>query len=104
MQVFNGFTGFDWDDANREKNWMKHKLTWWECEEVFFHQPLYVYHDKRHSSEEERYYALGETTAGRPLFIVFTKRKNKLRVISARSMHKKERKVYHEKAQKDTKI
>jgi uncharacterized protein len=54
--------------------------------------------------KEERYYALGKTTHGRFLFVVFTRRRNRIRVVSARDMHKKERKVYNEKAQKDSAV
>ena len=104
MHVFQQFIGFDWDDANRDKNWQKHHVAWWECEEVFFNQPLYVSRDQRHSLAEERYYALGKTTNGRLLFVVFTRRRNKIRIISARDMHKKEQRIYNEKAQKDTAI
>ena len=104
MRVFPQFSGFDWDDANREKNWHQHKVAWWECEEVFFNQPLYVYPDERHSLKEERFYALGRTNSSGLLFTVFTRRRSKIRVISARDMHKKERKVYLEKAQRDSKV
>lgn len=104
MKLFSGFSGFDWDSANREKNWIQHQVAWWECEEMFFNQPLYVFLDTGHSSGEERYYALGRTNHARLLFIVFTRRKNRIRIISARDMHKKERKVYHEKAKKDSEV
>ena len=104
MQLYQHFTGFEWDSANREKNWQKHRVAWWECEEAFFNQPLYVSPDQRHSLKEERYYALGRTTRGRFLFVVFTRRRNKVRIISARDMHKKERRIYNEKAQKDSAV
>jgi uncharacterized DUF497 family protein len=104
MQLFSQFDGFDWDNANRDKNLHRHNVAWWECEEVFFNQPLYVFKDERHSLIEVRYYALGRTSLSRLLFIVFTHRKSRIRVISARDMHKKERKVYIEKAQRDSKI
>lgn len=104
MQIFSQFSGFDWDDANRDKNWRKHRVAWWECEEIFFNQPLYIFPDPRHSLMEERYYALGKTNSSRMLFVVFTRRKSKIRIISARDMHKKERKVYLEKAQKDSEV
>ena len=104
MEIFSKFTGFEWDDSNRNKNWEKHRVTWVECEEVFFNQPLYVMSDPLHSVAEERFYVLGRTNSKRLLFLVFTHRKTKIRIISARDMHKKERKVYNEKAQKDSKI
>ena len=81
MQLFPKLQGFEWDDANRDKNWLTHKVAWWECEEVFFNQPLYVYPDERHSLTEARFYALGKTNSSRFLFMVFTRRKAKVRII-----------------------
>ena len=87
-------TGFDWDKANVEKNWKKHRVNPFECEEAFFNEPFYVYEDKKHSEKETRFYALGQTLAGRLLFIVFTVRSRLIRVISVRNMSRKEREVY----------
>jgi len=33
-------TGFEWDEGNKDKNWIKHKVSNSECEEIFFNQPL----------------------------------------------------------------
>ncbi len=91
---------FEWDSHNADKIHEKHKVTAAECEQIFFNLPLIVSEDVRHSHVENRFYALGQTDAERMLFLVFTVRKNKIRVISARTMSKKERRVYqaHEKA------
>jgi uncharacterized protein len=104
MDLFPQFNGFDWDEGNRQKNWRRHKVAWWECEEVFFNQPLYVFLDRHHSQKEERYYLLGKTHSNRLLFIVFTRRGSNIRIVSARDMSRRERKVYLEKAEKDTNI
>lgn len=104
MHLFPRFTAFDWDEGNREKNWRRHRVAWWECEEVFFNQPLYVFADQPHSGREERFYVLGRTHDQRLLFVVFTGRGSRIRLISARDMNRRERKVYLEKAQKDTKV
>jgi uncharacterized protein len=104
MEIFQQFQGFDWDDANKDKKWHSHTVAWWECEEVFFNQPLYVHKDNRYSLIEERFYSLGKTNNSRLIFMVFTRRKSKIRVISARDMHKKERKIYYEKAKRDSKV
>jgi hypothetical protein len=93
--------GFDWNEANITKNWLKHKVTPSECEQVFFNQPLVVQGDLEHSENEERYYALGRTDLKRTLFIAFTVRNKLIRVISARDMSRKERRVYND-AQKNT--
>ena len=88
--------GFDWDENNRDKNWEKHEVLASECEEVFFSLPLLLQSDDAHSLNEPRYYVLGHTIAGRRLFIAFTLREDKIRVISARGMSKKERKIYEQ--------
>jgi uncharacterized DUF497 family protein len=90
--------GFQWDEGNSQKNWDKHRVTGSECEQVFFNQPLLVKDDISHSKTESRYYALGRTDANRQLFLVFTVRENLIRVISARDMSRRERKVYEKVA------
>ena len=87
---------FDWDDGNRNKNWIKHQVSTTECEEVFFNLPLLLVDDVQHSQEEKRVYSLDQTNAGRRLFISFTIRTDKIRVISARDMSRKEREAYAE--------
>jgi hypothetical protein len=87
-------TGFQWDAGNREKNWIKHRVTEGECERVFFNQPLIAASDKKHSQSEERFFALGQTNQGRLLFVVYAIRGKRIRVISARDMNKAEREVY----------
>lgn len=53
-----------------------------------------------------RLYALGQTDAGRRLFVVFAVREELIRIISARDMSRRERKVYAdaEKEEKDTQV
>jgi uncharacterized protein len=87
-------TGFDWDDANGPKNWDRHRVTPEEAEDVFFNEPLVVRSDTGHSRREKRYYALGQTSAGRYLFVAFTLRASLLRVISVREMNQRERETY----------
>lgn len=96
MIDLNSVTGFDWDENNREKNREKHQVSAGECEEVFFNIPLLLEDDLAHSQKEPRYYVLGHTIAGRRLFIAFTLREDKIRVISARDMSKKERSIYEQ--------
>jgi len=87
-------TGFEWDKHNSEKVRTRHDVTPVECEQVFFNLPVIAGDDQKHSETENRFYVLGQTDSGRLLFLVFTVRKDKLRVISARDMNKKERRVY----------
>jgi len=92
---------FDWDDGNAEKSWQRHGVRASECEEVFFNRPLLVLEDPKHSSDESRILALGRTHAGRRLLVVFTQRGNRIRVISARDMSRRERRSYSD-AEKET--
>ncbi|MBU1600197.1 BrnT family toxin [bacterium] len=94
MKIFSQIKGFEWDEGNINKNWEKHKVTHVECEEIFFKEPLIVQQDTTHSMFEERYFALGKTDKERLLFVIFTLRGDKIRVISARDMNKKERRCY----------
>jgi len=96
MSDLDRFTGFDWDEGNRDKNWQKHRVSTAECEEVFFNLPLLLENDAGHSQLEPRFLALGQTNAGRPLFIVFTIRQEKIRIISARDMSQRERDHYEQ--------
>jgi uncharacterized protein len=90
-------TGFDWDERNINKNWEKHKVKYTESEEIFFNTPIIVDIDKNEIIyHEERKLAYGITDAGRFLFVAFTVRNNKIRVISARDMSRKERGFYEE--------
>ena len=94
INEFEQFTGFQWDKGNIDKNLLKHQVQNWECEQIFFNEPLIILDDPRHSLSEKRWAAFGQTDAGRLLTIIFTKREKLLRIISARDMNRKERKFY----------
>lgn len=97
-----GCIGFEWDEANARKNWDRHRVTPEEAEDVFFHEPLVVRSDLRHSKKEKRYYALGRTNAERRLFLAFTVRRGRIRVISVRDMNQNERVIYTQHEKKDS--
>ena len=82
--------GFQWDAANSIKIWERHRVTPSECEEGFFNRPLVVGDDEKHSKGEERFYPLGQSDAARLLFVVFTIRGQRIRVISALDMSRNE--------------
>jgi len=94
--------GFDWDAGNTDKNWIRHRVSASECEEVFFNDPLIV-KTKSHSSEA-RHAAFGRTDQGRLLTVIYTVRGNKIRIISARDMSRKERRNYGQKIKEDTEV
>ena len=90
--------GFDWDDGNSRKS-EKHGVSQSEAEQIFFDVRLLMVADADHSTEESRYHALGTTLDGRRLHVTFTLRGDgtRIRVISARDMHRKERQIYERK-------
>jgi uncharacterized DUF497 family protein len=91
-------TGFDWDVGNSRKSADKHDVSQAEAEGVFFNDPLIIVEDTKHSEREPRLNALGKTAQNRLLQITFTLRQNEtlLRVISARDMHRRERRAYEQ--------
>ena len=90
--------GFEWDAGNARKNADKHDVSQSEAESVFFNQPLLVLADRRHSQHEPRFHALGVTDSERRLHVTFTLRADDtlIRIISARDMHRKERRFYEQ--------
>ena len=97
--------GFDWDNGNARKNVDKHDVSRSESEQIFFNEPLLLLSDVKHSQKEVRYHALGTSEAGRLLHVTFTLRFDHtlIRVISARDMHWKEKKIYGQ-IQENTKL
>jgi len=95
MIALTKITGFNWDEGNTRKN-EKHGVSMAEAEQVFFNAPLLLLEDATHSHREPRFHALGQTDDRRLLHVTFTLRyvEEKIRVISARDMHRKERAIY----------
>lgn len=95
--VIQGFTGFDWDDGNREKC-QKHGLTVADIESVFWRADTLIGVDKHHSHTERRFLAIGLSPQGRSMLVVFTLRSRQgrllVRPVSARYMHRKEIRKY----------
>ncbi len=88
---------FEWDAGNIGKN-KKHDIENSEAEQPFFDNKKKIFKDSLHSGGEERFRIVGETNRGRLLFIAFTKRKGRIRIISARDINKKEVYLYEEAA------
>ena len=83
---------FDWDTGNQTKC-RKHGLTLNDIEHLFRTDPL-VAPDRAHSTAEQRFIAVGRTPSGRPAFVAFCWRGDKIRPVSARYMHTREVKAY----------
>ena len=85
---------FEWDRNNQDKIWQKHNVNWDEAEEVFFDQRKKLYLDPTHSRNELRQIIVGMTKRKRLLFIAFAVRKERIRIISARDLNKREEGLY----------
>jgi len=97
MKIDKSIFEFEWDKGNIGKN-KKHKVKDQEAEEVFFDSKKVTFKDEVHTTQrEKRFRILGKTKKERLLFIVFTKRGKKIRIISARDINKKEVYLYEEK-------
>ncbi len=88
---------FEWDRGNAGKN-KKHGIEDTESEESFFDENKVLLRDVLHSGGEERFILLGKTKGGDLLFVVFTQRNEKIRIISARRANKKEVPLYEKAA------
>lgn len=94
MEFFAEVDGFEWNRGNHSKNLIKHKISNNEAEQVFLDEEAVIRRDEIHSTHEERYIIIGKTEENKLLFVVFTLRKKLIRIISARVINKKEKKLY----------
>lgn len=96
MVNLNKVIGFEWDKWNIDKSYEKHGISPNETEEIFLDEDVKIEKDIKHQQQEERFIAIGKTTEEKILFVIFTIRSDKIRVISGRTANKKEREVYQE--------
>ncbi len=96
MINLNKIIAFEWDHGNFDKSYQKHGVVPSEAEEVFLDENILISEDIEHSKQEERFEAIGKTVKGTILFLVFTARRDRIRIISARKANKKERRQYEQ--------
>ena len=83
-----------WDKRKATANVSKHGVSFEEAVTVF-DDPLYVdFYDPIHSESEHRYVIIGESRHGRLLFVSYMERLDVIRLISARTATRPERKAY----------
>lgn len=88
---------FDWDKGNLDKSYLKHGITPNQAEEAFLDEAAIILKDVAHSQKEARFLLIGKPSGRKVLFIVFTIRNEKVRIISARAADKKEVRRYGQK-------
>ena len=87
---------FDDDPAKAAHNLKKHKVGFEEAASVFGDPMAYTFADPDHSIGEERWLMFGLSRMSRILAVIYTHRRGKYRIISARLVTKHERKIYEE--------
>ena len=88
---------FEWDDEKEKINIVKHKLDFTTAAFVFDDENRLEIYDENHSSDEDRYLAIGAVGSMLVILtVVFTERGEKIRIISARKATAKERKMYYD--------
>ena len=101
MAVKDGALEFEWDNGNLDKSRRKHGVTPPESESVFADEESIILPDKEHSIVEERFAIFGKSDLNRYLYVIFIIRRKRIRIISARRMHREEVGKYA-KIKKDT--
>jgi len=85
---------FEWDDKKNQINLEKHKISF-ELISLVFDENLISKEDERHDYNEIRHIGYG-LIQGRCINVIFTKRGEKIRIISGRKANAKETRKYHE--------
>jgi len=87
---------FEWDPKKSTVNERKHVVTFQEASTVFGDRLAMTFADPDHSNNEQRYLTFGLSKHNRLLVVSHTDRGEKTRIISARIMDRKERRIYEE--------
>jgi uncharacterized DUF497 family protein len=87
---------FEWDDAKHAANIRKHRVSFEEAEGVFADEHALLIDDPDHSDDEDRFILLGISAHLRMLVVCHCYRSNDdvIRIISARTANRRERKRY----------
>ena len=85
---------FEWDEEKNLLNQKKHGISFETASYVFLDENYIEMYDFEHSIDGDRFIAIGRV--GEVLFVVFTERKENIRLISARLATESERRIYYE--------
>ncbi len=84
---------FEWNDSKNAFNITKHGLSFYEAQEAFLDESRVILLDKKHSSEEKRYFCIGKTVDGGIATVRFIIRNSHIRIIGA-GYWRKGKKIY----------
>jgi uncharacterized protein len=86
---------FEWDEEKAKLNEQKHGVTFEEAEIAFEDENAVEIFDELNSDEEIRFQIIA-LSPNRLLFIAFTLREERIRIISARKANVKQVQIYNE--------
>ena len=87
---------FDWDPGKARRNLRKHGIGFNEASTVFADTLSITIPDPDHSQDEERWVTMGLSHRQRLLVVVYTEEEETIRLISARTADRLERRKYEE--------
>lgn len=88
---------FEWDKRKAKNNLSKHKVSFEEASTIFGDPLSITIDDPLHSSQDEqRFITIGLSYRGKILVVVHCDKRDTIRIISARTATRKERKAYEE--------
>lgn len=93
------FKDFEWNGQKAEINLQNHRISFEEATTVFADQFFVIFKDSEHSEGEQRFIIIGVSDKLNYLFVSFTERNQRTRIISARELTSKERKDYEKRIQ-----
>ena len=85
---------FEWDDWKAKTNLKKHSVSFEEAQSVFSNPLAVIFNDEFNSTTERREIIIGHSAQNRVLLVAFTERRQRIRIISARTATRKEREDY----------
>lgn len=94
---------YEWDNAKALSNLNKHGITFDQAATVFLDSLALTVFDSAHSQDEERWFTLGHAAGGVLLAVAHTYQASgsataRVRIISARSASKRERRFYEDES------
>jgi hypothetical protein len=85
---------FEWDEEKEHENVKKHHISFSIAKKIFNDMNRIEIYDEEHSEDEDRYNTIGEVN--NILFVVYTERSDRIRLISARLATEAERRLYYD--------
>ena len=84
---------FEWDDEKAAINFRKHGIKFQTAAKVFNDPYRFEKYDEDHSTDEERWKVIG--MVNKLLFVIYTERGERIRLISAREANDSDRREYY---------